>query len=271
VSTIGKLSIPLLLLLTLACRPRQTGPDANYEKASRIYQQLYASELDDAYGDPKMNDVVQLLNQVEKSSVDAPAAQHLLELIKSGKTALDKQRADREKMGRAAAQSASVTSSIDPAKIIAANTPDAGPMADPYGAGALVAAINAQTGGCLQEGEPFREQVTNTTGTVYRLAHSQGCVDKLPGFVNQVVLTVDGKIYRRAMDPTPNKEPVQAPPPSKPDAGAPPASAAPAPAARPSAASLGVTPSPADAGEPEMQMVIPGAPTEQSADAGAQQ
>jgi hypothetical protein len=40
-------AICLLLLALAGCR-RTTGPDDNYQQASALYQQLYATELDDA-------------------------------------------------------------------------------------------------------------------------------------------------------------------------------------------------------------------------------
>ena len=97
------------------------------------------------------------------------------------------------------------------------------PPQDPYGAGAAVAEINAQTGGCLTEHEPFNEQGTKVDGAVYRLARGPGCADKLPGFVGQAVLVVNGKIYRRIPDPSPST-----PPPTQP-------AAPPQPAPRPGA------------------------------------
>src|SRR3954468_14929388 len=94
-----------LVVLAGGCRAQKTGPDANYEQGSRIYQQLYATELDDAYGDPKMNEVQALLEKVDPRSVDADAAKRMLASIQSGRATLAGQRADREKMAKAAAAS----------------------------------------------------------------------------------------------------------------------------------------------------------------------
>jgi hypothetical protein len=73
-----------------------------------------------------------------------------------------------------------------------------------------------------------------------------GCADKLPGYVGQAVLVVNGQVYRRIPDPNP---PGTAPPvAATPDAGT-------APAARPPA------PAPVqDAGAPEPQFYYPGQP-----------
>lgn len=190
----------LVCLVALAGCRRQKGPDANYEKAARIYQQLYASQLDDAYGDPQMDEVVVLLKKVDPRSSDAEAARAMLHAIDHGRQELASSRAAREKMGATAAASAQTApSNIDPSRVLASSGQAAGPQ-DPYGPGSLVAEINTASGGCLAEFEPFKEQQTGVSGSLYRLTKSPGCLDKLPGFAGQAVLVVNGRIYRRMPD-----------------------------------------------------------------------
>jgi hypothetical protein len=93
---------------------------------------------------------------------------------------------------------ASNTTTIDPSRVL--GQPDAGPAQDPYGPGASIAQINKESGGCLVSSEPFHEIGTNHTGTLYRMAANPVCRDKLPGFVGQVVMVSDGKMYRRVME-----------------------------------------------------------------------
>jgi hypothetical protein len=236
-------AICFLSLAFAGCR-RTTGPDENYQQASAIYQQLYATQLDDAYGDPKMDEVVALLGKVDPRSVDAHAAGSMLGAIQRGREELAKQHAERERMA-AAARSAAPVVDIDPSKFLAATAPEAGPPQDPFGPGASVAELNTQTGGCLVDNEPFNEQGTGVGGTVYRVAPSDGCRSKLPGLVGQVVLVVNGKVYRRTADPRPP------PPPPAADAGV--------PAGRP-AASAARPAQPADAGEPGYYITAPGQP-----------
>src|SRR5512141_1085399 len=125
-------------------------------------------------------------------------------------------------MAAAATQSAAPQVNIDPSKFFPPETPDAGTSQDPFGTGASVAELNKQSGGCLVDNEPFTEQGTGVGGTVYRVAPSDTCRSRLPGMVGQVVLVVNGKIYRRTADPRPSPAPAAA------DAG-------PAAAARPAA------------------------------------
>jgi hypothetical protein len=236
-------AICLLTLALAACR-RTSGPDENYQQAAASYQQLYATELDDAYGDPRMDEVVALLGKVNPRSVDAEQAQALLGTIQRGREALARERAEREKMGAIAAQSAAPAGGNIDVSRFAPEEPDAGQVQDPFGSGASLAELNKQSGGCLVESEPFNEQGTGVGGTVYRVAPSDACHSKLPGMVGQVVLVVNGKIYRRTADPRPPPPPV--------DAGPPPPAAKAAAPARP--------PPPADAGEPQYYITVPGQP-----------
>lgn len=244
----SRLAALCLVSLALAGCHRTTGPDENYQRASALYQQLYATQLDDAYGDPRMDEVVALLRKVDSRSVDAQPAQKMLGTIQRGREALARERAEREKLS-AAANAPAARASIDPEQVLAANAEDAGTSEqDPFGPGASIADLNTQTGGCLVDNEPFNEQGTGKTGTVYRVAPSEGCRSKLPGFAGQAVLVTGGKIYRRIPDPRPPEPPR---PTAAPDAGAP------AAAARPRPAAPAQVP---DAGEPQYRIVIPGAP-----------
>ena len=184
------------LALAAACGRWSGQPDPNFAKARDLFQQLYATELDEAYGDSRMDEVVSLLLSVKRRSVDAPSAQALLHAIENGRAELAKVHDEREKLSKAAsAEVAAQRSDIDPTHVL--EQPDAGPVQDPYGAGASIAQINKDSGGCLVSAEPFHETGTNKTGTLYRLAPNPACKDRLPGFVGQVVMMSEGRMYRR--------------------------------------------------------------------------
>ena len=234
----------LLLVAALSlggCR-KKAFPDPHFERATRTYQALFATYLDDCYAEPKMDEVLLDLKKVDEASSDAESAKALLRVIDEGKKKLAKDRADREKISLAAQAAAQAAPRIDVDRILAASAPpDAGPppeaalAPDPYGPGASIADLNAKTGGCLVGDQPFTEQETNKKGMLYRLSSSPACLDKLPGFASQVVLvTDDGRIYRRiAASSVP--EPARAAPR---DAGTPqaPRAAQPAAAAQPARA-----------------------------------
>ena len=230
---LGRAALVVGLALSLSACRRQRGPDENFHSARELYQQLYATQLDEAYGDPRMDEVVALLEKVHPRSVDAPQAKAMLETIARGRETLAQELAAREKLAAEAAKGVAAPQGIDTEKILAAaRERDAGAAQDPYGTGAEIAALNAQSGGCMTENEPFEEQGSPVRGSIYRVAQSEDCKKRLPGFVGQAVLVVGGKIYRRIPDPAPP------PPPSapRPVAGAP----------RPAASSAGP-----QAGSPE--------------------
>jgi hypothetical protein len=184
-------------LTAAGCRRKPAAPSAEYEKGRTLYQQLYATRLDDAYGDPQMDVAVAHLKQVEPDSADAQAATELLATIERGRAELARTRAEREKIFGAAAQQAAKPVAIDPQAVLARAQPDAGSALDPTGTGASIAELNQENGGCLVADQPFREQGTGKTGTIYKLSPYAACRDKLPGFVGQAVMVVEGRIYRR--------------------------------------------------------------------------
>jgi hypothetical protein len=243
----------LALLLATSCRKAPGPPDPNFQEASRLYQQLYVAKLDDAYGDPQMDTVVALLEKVDSNSVDAPAAESLKGTIKRGREEYAKTRAERDKMQKAA-QEIVRTPNIDPTRVLGLDQVDAGVPPDPFGPGASISEINAASGGCLVPGEPFRENVTNRAGIVYRLSSSAPCTQRLAGFVGQIVLVTDGRIYRRV----PESEGQKAAPP---DAGSPRADAgSPGRDAGPGGRSAATGNTGAADGGTEQYLYIPGAP-----------
>ena len=245
----------LALLLAIACRKSPGPPDPNFQEASQIYQQLYVAKLDDAYGDPQMDTVVGLLQKVDHGSVDAPAADSLLGTIKRGREEFAKARAERDKMQKAA-QEIVTGPNIDPSRVLGLGEVDAGAPPDPFGPGASISEINAASGGCLVPGEPFRENVTNRAGTVYRLSSSAACTQRLTGFIGQMVLVTDGRIYRRVAESEGRQVSVLA------DGGVVPADAGtPARDAGTPGRSAAAGPAPtADAGTEQQYPYIPGAP-----------
>lgn len=178
-----------------ACRRRSTQPSPEYERAAGLYQQLYATKLDDAYGDPRMDAVVADLQKVDARSADADAARSLLGTIERGRAELARQRQESEKV--AAQLRAPPPVAIDPAAVLAAVRKDAGLEVDPTGTGAAIADLNQQYGGCLVADQKFHEEGTGKAGRIYKLAPFSGCREKLPGFIDQAVMVVDGFIYRR--------------------------------------------------------------------------
>jgi hypothetical protein len=193
----------LLTCLTLAgCWRKPAKPSPEYAQAAVLYQQLYATQLDDAYGNPRMAEVEAGLRKVDPRSADARAAQDLLATIEHGREEFAKAQERRREMGAISAADLKKSSNIDPQAVLAAREPpDAGHTQDPTGDGASIADLNRESGGCLVAYQPFREEGTGKVGQLYKLAPSAVCKDKLPGFIGQAAMVVEGKIYRRI--PTP--------------------------------------------------------------------
>jgi hypothetical protein len=193
------------LALLPGCKSK-TGPSPHYDRGAALHQQLWVRLLDDAYLDPRMDEAVRELKLVESASVSYPNAVELLGQIDKGRKeaaaardARAKALAEMEKGLQAPAITGVPTPGAPPPPPPPPPPPDAGPVApDPFGPGALIAEINKSTGGCLVAGVAFREEGEGgKSGTSYKLAPGETCKDKLPGFVGQVVLAVDGRIYRR--------------------------------------------------------------------------
>lgn len=228
-----------------ACKRKPLQPSPQYEKASRIHQDLYVRKLDAAYLDPRMDEAVALLKQVPGESVDSAAAQELLQTIEKGRAQAKAESAEREKAQAELRKGLEALSAVDPSKVLNAAAPvagaaDAGTPAepDPYGEGASLADINRQSGGCLVAGIPFTEEGSTKRGVTYKVASSPECRAKLPGMVDELVLVIDGRVYRRVpadsvrqVDvPVPAEEKKEA---TKEAAKAAPKAAAPAPAPKP--------------------------------------
>jgi len=243
----------LALLLAISCRKAPGPPDPNYQEARRVYDQLYVTKLDDAYGDPQIDTVAGLLEKVDHDSVDAPAAETLLGTIKRGREDFAKSRAERDKIQKAA-QDVVAAPNIDPTRVLGLDrVVDAGAPPDPFGPGASISEINAASGGCLVPGEPFQENVTNRAGIVYRLSTSAACTQRLSGFIGQAVLVTDGKIYRRVPD-------AELKPPPVPDAGTAAADAGTATRDAGTGARAAAAPAGAEDAGPQQYLYVPGGP-----------
>ncbi|MGQ0508952.1 MAG: hypothetical protein ACT4TC_26920, partial [Myxococcaceae bacterium] len=69
--------IPVLVLFTVTACPKKKTPSAEYEQAHTLFSQLFAQKMSDAFTDPQMAQVEELLTKVPADSIDAPAAAEL--------------------------------------------------------------------------------------------------------------------------------------------------------------------------------------------------
>src|SRR5262249_42516526 len=73
------------------CR-RDRGHSKDFAEASELFRKVYAEKADDAFDDPRMQEVERLLSVVSPQSIDSPAAQELQQRIATGRAALKDQR-----------------------------------------------------------------------------------------------------------------------------------------------------------------------------------
>ena len=209
------LLLAAVALVSFACR-KVGPPSPDYDRAYRIYERLYVSQLDDAFGDPQMDEAEALLKKVDPRSVDSELAQRLLQSIADGRKRLAAERAEDEK--RRALLRASMAPTVAPPMgpmfvepLAAAGAPDggaadaavaeadAGPP-DPAAAGTKFDDLQRASNGCLVPGLPFKEVGTGKQGASYRLnAADPLCGGKL-GLGGQLVLVMDGKVYAKVSD-----------------------------------------------------------------------
>jgi hypothetical protein len=81
-------SLPFIMLVMVAlfaCGHRRV-ESPQFQSAFALFNQIYSSKLDDAYGDPQMAQVMKLLHEVDPKSLDAPEAAELIARIERGQT-----------------------------------------------------------------------------------------------------------------------------------------------------------------------------------------
>ena len=188
---------------TVGCKKPQPSPD--YAEAETLFSALYADKLDDAYTDPQMEKVEELLGRVPAASRDQAAAAELLRKIST-----ERARVEAENAARKAA--------IDDAlKPVAANF-DSRPLAavpqdpqdePPADAGTSAGAVDAgptqpETGmssseflqkfsGCFSQGSAV-ELTGHGLCDTYELKDIANCRDRHPGFASTLVVIGEGKI-----------------------------------------------------------------------------
>jgi len=202
------------LVVFTGCRKAPGPPSPEYEEAYRIHEKLYVAQLDEAYGSPQMDRALELLKQVKAGSSDAADARRLIAAIELGKQQFARQADEDKKRKAALSQPVTAGPKIDSAAIVASALPrsDAGPAAaavvadadggagapDPYGPGASLGALNRELGGCLTDsGNTFTERGTSRLGQIYQISDSRYCQGKVPGLQGQVMLFINGVLFRK--------------------------------------------------------------------------
>ena len=186
------LSTTLAVSLGAGCR-RGGAPSPEYAEASGLHDHLLAElDGDEAYGDPKMQQVEALLAKVRDDSSDKAAATALAEKIRAGKERLQKSRESAPAQGNAdvAAQFKwGLDKPGDQAQ--AAEAPDAGPS-QPATDMAL-SEFRSRFSGCFEEGPRLLVSGVGMRDT-YQLKAIASCRDRHPAFDQLFVLIDQEKV-----------------------------------------------------------------------------
>jgi hypothetical protein len=177
------------LLSASACKKKSASPE--YVEARYLYEKLYDEKLSDAFVDPRMKRVEQLLERVSPDSKDASAAAALLTKLREGRARVEKENADRARMIRESLRPLPPpprTSTPPPAR---PSVSDAGVPTQPM-VGMSARELSARFSRCFQRGPtlPLQEGPVET----YELKNLAVCRDLHPGFDADLLIIRDGKI-----------------------------------------------------------------------------
>lgn len=196
-----QISLALLLVSSLVwttgCRRRKL-PSQEFEAANRLFVRVYGEKLDEAFVDPRMVQVEQLLGEVGAESADYAAAQELLSRIHTGREKRQTELNARRELLQAASAPVQMTSRWVPSPPVdagVAQVPDAG--AHEPANGMALSDFTHQFSDCFTPWKPI--QVTEdgvSRGTVdsWELKNIANCRDRHPGFQDRLVLTDPAKV-----------------------------------------------------------------------------
>ncbi|MCP3099378.1 hypothetical protein LZ198_10905 [Myxococcus sp. K15C18031901] len=191
------------MLALSACRREPPPPSAEYEQASRQFRTLYAQKLDEAYLDPQMGEIEAQLQRVPQASLDAPAAQELLQRIARERARMQGE-VDARHKAVASAREVPPTASSPSALPVAlppppvevapadAGAPDAGPIPGPQ-MGTPASELVAGFRGCFQRGAPINVEGRGLRET-WELNPRTSCTLEYPTHVDSVLLIEEGRV-----------------------------------------------------------------------------
>jgi hypothetical protein len=196
------LIVVVLALTVVAGCSKKPRPSAEFESASREFSQLYGEKLDDAFVDPRIEDIQARLERVPADSRDAQAAQALLARIRDGRQRMEANLAERERLTREAAQPSAYTGPVtgdaptdaEPGRASDAGTPA---QAAHPARGMTEAELTTRFGDCFVKGE-LLEITGRGPRATWDLRATDACKAAHPGFDAQFIVIEDGKILALA-------------------------------------------------------------------------
>lgn len=180
-----------LLAIFLALYPgchKKRAPSEQFGEAHLQFTRLYAAKLDDAYRDPQIAGIEQLLLQVREDSLDFAAAQELLRRIRDGRVALEAADKARSEAQAKVMASGSYQRMTDNRAAAPASAPvdDAG-AAHPM-AGMALGEFTRRFSNCFRSTDAV-DVIGRGKMDSWELKDIANCRDRHPGFDAQFVLT----------------------------------------------------------------------------------
>jgi hypothetical protein len=194
--------LPTLVLLTLvgaflAGCPKKK-PSAEYERAHRLFSQVYAERLNEAFTDPRMAEVEALLTQVPEESLDAAAAAELRKRISDGKARQAKLAAEIRAAVAPPATGPVVFDARPAAAPLQAVEAGEGSAADAGSdqpvLGMDAAAFTSRFSSCFVPGESYALEGQGVASSSV-LRDTAVCRQRHPAFVGRAALFVQGKLF----------------------------------------------------------------------------
>lgn len=190
------LAVAVLLSLA-ACKKPQ--PSAEFAEASSAYSSVTARMGDDAYADPEMARIEELLKQVAADSLDHQAAVDLQAQIAAERKRIaeeDAQRkADMDMLQNDDAPAPDPTPEPAPPPPADAQNPENASTQPQVGMDE--ATFMKSFVGCFVEGEVITLSNVGKRARSFALRSDPECAKKHPAFAAQLVLLADGKVIAR--------------------------------------------------------------------------
>ncbi len=180
--------------LTGSCRKAQPSPQ--YHEALALHDRLHGEKLDDAYVDPEMEKVEELLRQVSDSSADYKAAQELLAKIASERQRVAKENEERQRAIAEALKPPPMPDRTEGQTAVQPTQPSEPPDAaepDQPAPGMSVQEFTRRFSRCFQSASPVEVQGQGRL-EAYELKNIANCRDLHPSFVDQLLLVQEGRL-----------------------------------------------------------------------------
>jgi hypothetical protein len=192
------------LVWTPGCR-RQKLPSQEFAAADRLFVRIYGEKLDDAFLDPRMAQVEQLLSQVGEESADYPAAQQLQSRINAGRQKAQTELNARRELLRSASAPVQMISTWKPSPPVDAGLAQESDAGHEPASGMALGEFTHEFSDCFTPWKPIQlteKGVVQNTVDSWELKDIANCRDRHPGFQERLVLTDPRKVVmvvRRSM------------------------------------------------------------------------